>query len=402
MALKFRIALRYFFARKSHAAVNVISMVSVAGIALATAALVVVMSVFNGFHSLIEARLSVLDPSLSAVPAQGKTFAAVDSLCTALEADPAIASALPVIQERALAVSGEHQMVVRLCGVPEQLYGRFTVGDVCPVGAPWVDYHPAAQPAVVSIGVANRLLLPIGGEDLMGLYVPRRKGRINPSNPLSAFRTDSVAPTAAFVLNQPEADEDMVYAPLALVASMLQYSDQATDIYIYPVDSEESALNAAQRIIGPRGRVLTLAESRSGTFQIVNMEKWVTFMLLGFILLIASFNVISSLSLLIIEKESNAATLRALGASQSSIRSIYRIEGLLITGMGTVVGVVLGTLLSLGQQHFGWVRLSAADPSSLSVSAYPVEFHVADLLPVILLAGLIGAVTSLIATRKCA
>ncbi len=400
MSVSFRIALRYLFARKSHAAVNVISMVTIGGIALAVAAMVVVMSVFNGFHSLIESRLSVLDPPLSARPAQGKDFAAADSLCALLEADAAIGMALPVIEERALASAGNYETVVRLKGIPRELYSRFDT--ICKLGMPWAGYHPAAEPGVVSVGVANRLQLRIGEEQLMKLYVPRRKGRINPAVPMSAFRADSLAPSALYAVNQEEDDADVVYAPYALVSRLLQYDNQATDIYIYPPAGGDikPAKAAAAAILGSGARVTTLQERRTETFRVVNMEKWITFMLLGFILLIASFNVVSSLSLLIIEKEPNAAILRAIGATNGAIRAIYRIEGLLICGIGTVAGAILGSLLSLGQQHFGWVKLSVSDPSQLSVTAYPVEFHPFDLIPVIAISAAVALLTSFLAIRK--
>jgi len=398
LALDLRIALRYLFAPKSSSAVNVISLVSMAGIALATAALVVVMSVFNGFHSLIESRMSELDPPLSAVAAEGKTLAGVDSLCAALEADPMIAAAEPMIQERALAVYGGRQAAVRLRGVTPALYSRFD--SICPVGQPWDNYYPGdVRPSVVSVGVANTLELPVGGEGLLGLYVPRRKGRINPSNPMAAFRADSVAPTAAYVLNQQELDADVVYVPIDVARNLLQLDDRATEIYIYPARSVDAAKRAAESILGAEARVLTLIERQSATFQIVNMEKWMTFVLLGFILVIASFNIISSMSLLIIEKEPNAAALRALGATAGRIRNIYRLEGLLITAAGTIIGLIAGTLLSLGQQYYGWVKL-AGDSADLTITAYPVEFHPADLLAVTALAALIGVLTAVIATRR--
>lgn len=390
MKSKFRIALRYFFSRKSHSAVNIISMVSMVGIALATAAMVVVMSVFNGFHSLIESRLSIIDPPVCAVPAQGKAFERVDSLCAALEKSPAISAAYPVIEERALAVYEQRQMVVRMRGIPEALYSEYS--EICPLGEPWADYHPSAQSAVVSVGVANRLNLPVGGEQLMGLYVPRRVGRINPANPMSAFRTDSVAPSAVFMLNQEETDADLVVVPIALASHLLQYHDRATSIAIYPSESVRDALKSAQRILGSAA-IQTLEQSNASTFRIVNIEKWITFLLLGFILLIASFNVISSLSLLIIEKEGNAEVLRAMGATRTDVRSIYRIDGMLIVSFGAIVGMILGTLLSLGQQYFGWVKL-AADPTTLSVSAYPVVFSPIDILSVAVAALLVGLLTT--------
>lgn len=369
-----------------------------AGIAIASAALILVLSVFNGFHSLIESRLSILDAPLTVIPTEGKTLSNIDSLCSVLEADESISLAAPIIEERALAAFGDRQATIRLRGITPTLYNLFD--SVCPVGEPWQDYHPAAKPAVVSVGVANSLELPIGREELLKLYVPKRKGRINPANPLSAFRTDSVAPTAVYILNQQELDQDLVYAPFELVNKLLQLNNNATEIAIYPATSVNQAQKAAEQIIvGQNAEVVTLEQRQSGSFQIVNMEKWITFMLLGFIMVIASFNIISSLSLLIIEKRTNAATLKALGATQSMIHGIYRIEGLLITGFGTAIGIIVGSLLSLGQEHFGWVKL-AGDADRLSVTAYPVDFQIADLPPVIILALSIGLLASFISTRK--
>lgn len=366
-------------------------MVSVTGIALATAVMVVVMSVFNGFHALVESRLACIDAPVSVLPAQGKTLSDADSLCKALARSPHIALALPIVEERALAVSANHQMVVRLRGIPPQLYNAYS--GICPIGTPWHDYHPCAPPAIVSVGVANNLQLPIASEQLLHLYVPKRQGRINPANPTSAFRTDSVAPSALFILNQEETDADLVVAPIATVAQLLQLHNQATEIAIFPAASASAAAKAAQTIAGSRARILTLHQRNASTFRIINIEKWITFLLLAFILLIASFNVISSLSLLIIEKEPNAATLKALGATSANIRTIYRIDGLLIVGFGTIAGITLGTLLSLAQQHFGWIKL-AADPTTLSVSAYPVVFYPLDLLGVAAAALAVGLLTT--------
>lgn len=370
-----------------------------AGIAVATAALVVVMSVFNGFHALIESRLSVFDPPLLAVPSTGKTFANADSLCRELEALPQVESALPVVCERALAVMGERQTAIRLFGIPHRLYSTFD--SIALAGAPWAEFYPGVESAVVSVGVANVLQSPVGSEQLMGIYVPRRVGRINPANPMAAFRTDSVAVSAAFALNQPEYDRDAVFAPIGLVRRLLQYSAEATSIQIFPASrsNESAALEASKRVVTPQlGRVMTRMEQQSSSFRIVNMEKWMTFLLLGFILIIASFNIVSSLSLLIIEKQENAQTLSALGLDKRHIRGIYIRCGMLITAAGGLLGMFFGSILSLGQQFFGWVKL-AADPSMLSVTAYPVVFHFADLLPVAALIAAIGALTAVIASR---
>lgn len=369
-----------------------------AGICVATTALVVVMSVFNGFHELIESRLGILDPPLKAVAVQGKAFENADSLCVELAKLPEIERALPVVSERALAVKGDRQAAVRLYGIPPELYPAFN--EISLAGSPWEDYYPGVQSAVVSVGVANQLQAPVGTEQLMGLYVPKRVGRINPANPMAAFRTDSVAVSSAFALNQPEYDRDAVFAPLELVRRLLQYDVQATEIHLFPAaGADGAALKSTQAVIGNRGRVLTRMEQQQSSFKIVNMEKWMTFILLGFILIIASFNIISSLSLLIIEKQENAQTLAALGLDKKGIRGIYIRCGLLITAIGGLAGMLFGTLLSLGQQHFGWVKL-AADPSMVSIESYPVLFNPADLLPIAALIAAIGLVTALISTRR--
>lgn len=374
-------------------------MVSMVGICVATTALVVVMSVFNGFHELIESRLGILDPPFKAVAIQGKAFENADSLCVALSALPEIEQALPVVSERALAVKGDRQATIRLYGIPPELYSSFN--ELSLAGEPWQEYYPGVESAVVSVGVANQLQAPVGTEQLMGLYVPKRVGRINPANPMAAFRTDSVAVSSAFALNQPEYDRDAVFAPLDLVRRLLQYDVQATEIHIFPTSdaSDSDALTASRGVIGSQGKILTRREQQQSSFKIVNMEKWMTFILLGFILIIASFNIISSLSLLIIEKRENARTLAALGLDNKGIRGVYVRCGVLITVIGGIAGMIFGTLLSLGQQHFGWVKL-AADPSMVSIEAYPVLFNPADLLPIAALVASIGFATAIIASRR--
>lgn len=392
----FRIAGRYLFAPKSHSAVNIIAAVAMCGIALATTALVVVMSVFNGFHSMITQRLSVLEPPLTAVATEGKTIAGVDSLVLLLQSDPEITLASPVIEERALAGYGGRQQAIRLRGIRSELYAEFDT--ICPTGEPWQDYYPGREPGVVSVGIANTLELPIGGEQLLEIYVPRRVGRINPANPMTAFRADTIAPSAVFATNQAELDLDLVYTPYPIAANLLQFNDEATEIYIYPSGSEAEAKAAAEKILGNHAEVKTLIQRQGATFQIVNMEKWMTFLLLGFILLIASFNVISSLSLLIIEKEANARMLCALGATDRMVRNVYHWIGSLITGGGTIIGLVAGTLLALGQEYFGWVKLTG-DASQLTMTAYPVAFNPIDLLAVAILSLITGAITTALATR---
>ncbi|MDE6120095.1 MAG: ABC transporter permease [Muribaculaceae bacterium] len=395
-----RIAFRYLFSRKSHSVVNVISAVTVAGVAVAVAAMVVVMSVFNGFNSLIASRLSELDPilkvELSSSP--GKAFADADSLAALIESLPEITAATPTLEQRALAVIGQYQTPVRVKGVCINSYSNVAALDSVIIdGHPWHDFHQYAPPSVLSVGVANALRAPVGSSHLLHLYAPRRVGRINPANPTTAFRSDSASLSAVFAVNQPEFDADMVYVPIGLARKLFQFSTEATAIEVETTPGTDigDAIAAIAGLIGPEYTVLDRMEQHKSSFRIVNVEKWMSFLLLAFILLIASFNVISTMTLLIIEKEPNAYTLKALGASSGFIRSIYSFQSVFITMAGALAGALAGSLLSLGQQSFGWVKL-AADPASLSLSAYPVEFHAADLIPILLTAAIIGSATAVI------
>lgn len=373
-------------------------MVSTAGVTIAVAAMVIVMSVFNGFHALIDQRLSTLDPPLIVLPSKGKTIADADSLARQLTQLPQVSLAYPIIHEKALAATSQRQATANLYGVPvEQYLTRFD--SITLAGDPWADYHPAAPPAVVSVGLANSLLLPIATEQLLTIHTPKRLGRINPASPLSAFRTDSLAPSAAFALNQPEYDRDALFAPIATVRQLLQYTPaQATEIHLY-ASPTKSLIKQISSILPDDTKLLTRQQLLAGTFQIVNIERYISLLLLALILGIASFNIISSLSLLIIEKQPNAQTLRAIGTTPKEIRQIYIACGIIITAAGTLLGIALGSLLSLAQQHLHLIKLTG-DPAEMSVTSYPVQLNPLDLIPITLIALAIGLLTSIFATRN--
>lgn len=395
-----RIALRYLFSRKSHSAVNIISAVSVGGIAVATMAIVVVLSVFNGFNRLIESRLSRIDPVVAVVPNQGKTIANADSLARRLAALPEVYVAVPTISEQALAMIGDYQMPVRMMGVPAELY--CVIDSALVAGEPWHDLHHGVNSTMVSIGVADALDLFPGFNQRLSIYVPRRLGRINPANPLSAFRTDTLEICGIYSVGQSEYDSDVIYVSLDCARQLLQYTTEASSVAIIANRgvTERQVQRAVDRAIDhSRYQALNRRQQHASTFRVVNVEKWSSFLLLGFIVIVASFNIISTMALLILEKSANASTLLALGASPRMIRQIYVVQGWMITLLGGLLGIIIGTLLSLGQQHYGWIRLNGSS-EQLSIASYPVEFQPLDLIPIALLVALIGAVTALVASRS--
>lgn len=397
--LALNIARRYLLSRKSHSAVNIICGVAIGGVSVAIMAIVVVLSVFNGFASLAEKQMGLFDADLRVEPAAGKTIAGADSLAARVAAMPQVAAAVPVIDERALAVSPSAQMPVRLKGVGAAFADVTDMDSIIVDGAYAVDSVYGYGPAHLSVGVAGYMGLSPRVGNVVGVYVPRRVGRINPANPATAFRGDSLAVRSVWQTQRPDYDGDRMIVPLATARRLLDYENgEASAVEIRLAagadpDAEAARLSAA---LGDSVRVLTRARQNADSFRMIAVEKWLTFLLLVCILAVASFNIVSTLSLLVIEKRDNMATLRALGASRAMTRRVFMWQGALIALCGGLLGSVLGVALSLGQQHFGWVRLNA-EADALTIQVYPVEVHAADLLVVAAVVA-VGAVASALVT----
>jgi len=402
MLLAWKIALRYLFSKKSHGAVNVISAVSVAGVAIATAAIVVVLSVFNGFTDLASSHLSLLDPELMVRPTQGKVIGNADSLAAAAAARKDVAAACPTLQERALLVYDTKQMPVIVKGVAEE-YTAVVAIDTAVIDGSFVPRGLQLPGATVAVGVAMTTGVRPGMLSQADIYVPRRLGRINPANPGAAFRSERTVVTGVFRVDQQEYDADRVLLPIETVRSLLEYDDgvaSAIELRLAP-GTDPERVRSDLRSIFPEGDydILTRIEQEADAFRMIRVEKWITFLMLAFILVIAGFNIISTLSLLIIEKRGNMATMRAFGASEGFVRQVFMAEGRLITTGGGVAGIVLGSVLVLAQQWGGFIRLSG-DPSLLTVSAYPVRLAAGDLAVVLALIMVVAALISQITRFK--
>lgn len=408
MTLAPRLALRYLFARKSHKVVNVISYISMAGVAIATMAIVVVLSVFNGFSDLARRHLAMIDPDAKVVPSAGKVMTAGDSLARVLEALPEVAAAMPVLQERALLVADDAQIPVIVKGIDparaQQVLSMDSIiidGIYSPCGLA-ADSIAGAQ---ISVGVAVSTGLRPSAYTFADIYMPRRLGRINPANPAAAYRSMPVAVSGVFRVDQPEYDSEYILAPLGHVRALLEYDkDECTAIEVKAARGSgiPAMIKAVSQCLPEGFEVLDREQQQPDTYRMIAVEKWVTFLMLIFILLIASFNIISTLSLLAIEKRQNMATLRALGASRRTVTSVFIWLGWLITTEGAAAGTIAGLTLSLIQQHFGVIRLNA-DPSALTIDVYPVRVEWPDIAAVfaaVLITGLLIAQTARLFTRK--
>lgn len=390
-----RIAIRYLFSKKTHNAVNIISLVAVTGVAVATMAIVCILSVFNGFSDLAARQLSRLDPEVKITPASGKTISNGDSLASVIASLPQVAAAVPTIQEQALAIFDQRQIPITLKGITDDFQSINSIDSLIIDGAFSLKNRELSY-ATLSVGASMSLKAYPGDFRWLRIYVPKRTGRINTSNPMSAFRTDSMLVGGVFRVEQQEYDADMIIIPLENARQLLQYTTEASaiEVSLSPGVPATEAIAQIKRIIGTDYNVKDRMAQQEQSFRMISVEKWITFVMLAFILVIASFNIISTLSMLVIEKDENIRTFNSLGASQSVIARVFMLEGWLISIAGGCIGIITGVALCLIQQYFGVIKLNA-DPSTLTIDAYPVIVNWLDLLIVFALVFIIGLLTSL-------
>ena len=232
---------------------------------------------------------------------------------------------------------------------------------------------------------------------MVRLYAPQRQGRVNIANPMGAFRQDSLFVSGVFQLQQNSYDADLIYVPLDMARELFDYETEATQIELklMPGANEQQVMQLISHVLGKGYQVKNRLMQQREAYRLVNIEKWMAFLLLAFILIIATFNVISTLSLLIIEKDDSIATMRALGANDRQISRIFVLQGWLITLAGAVTGIVIGLILCLCQQQFGLLRLSG-DPANMIISAYPVVVEWTDILVTLALVAAVGLLTSMV------
>ena len=397
------IAWRYLKSKKSHSAVGAISAVSVCGMAVATAAIICVLSVFNGFMSSISERLDTLSPDVIAIPARGKVFADGEKVAQRVAAVKGVELATPTLTDNALAIFDSREMPVTLKGVYKDDYARVTAVKSL-IGKDYGRYFQTSENAgrtplgVIAIGTASQLsAIP---DSRLLVFAPKRDGRVNMANPVSSFLTDSLIVTGVYRSNQSEYDENGVIVDIATARRLLQYDFEASAIEVKArpgVDTEKLASDI-QRLLGPDFVVKDRLRQQEMNFRMISIEKWVSFLLLFFILIIASFNIISTLSMLVLEKQRSMSTLTAMGMTPGRIGAVFAWESIYVSLIGGGCGIILGVLLSLLQQHFGLITIPG-DPGTTVMRAYPVEVHFSDILLTLVPIAAIGAATALITSR---
>ena len=380
MNFPFFIARRYLFSKKSTHVINVISSISVIGVAVATMALVIVLSVFNGFHDLVASLLTSFDPQLKVVPVEGKTAPSDDPILTQIRLLPEVDVATETVEDQALAIYDGKQAMVKIKGVDDNFAELSHITDIL-YGDGSFSLHAAnLEYGILGIRLAQTLGIGAQWDGYLKIYAPQKEGQLDLSNPGEGFVADSLnSPGVLFSVRQSKYDKNYIVTSIAFARNLFGQQGMLSDLEIRL--KEGSDLNAVkaemQKIAGTKYKVLDRFEQQEDTFKIMSIEKLMAYIFLTFILVVACFNIIGSLSMLIIDKKNDVVTLRNLGANDKQITRVFLFEGRMIAVIGAVIGIGLGLLLCLLQQQYGFVRLGESEGSFI-VDAYPVSVHYTD------------------------
>ena len=382
MNFPFYIARRYLFSKKSTHAINVISGISVVGVAVASMALVVTLSVFNGFHDMVASLFTQMDPQLKVTPVLGKTAPADDPLLTEIRQLPEVEVATECLEDQALAVYQDRQLMVKVKGVDDNFDQLTHIREILE-GDGQFELHAADMNyGIPGLGVAYLLGMGYTYQPALKIYAPKREGQLDMANPTEGFVEDELySPGVVFSMKQGKYDKNYILTSVHFTRQLFEQDGMLSslELRLKPGSDFEAVKSRMREIAGDKYNVYDRYEQQDDTFRIMKIEKLIAYIFLTFILMIACFNIIGSLSMLIIDKRNDVVTLRNLGASDRQITRIFLFEGRMISAMGAIIGIALGLLMCWLQQQYGIVRLGKSEGSFL-VDAYPVSVHPWDVV----------------------
>ena len=392
MNFPFFVARRYLFSKKSTHAINIISAISVVGVAVATMALVVTLSVFNGFHDLVASFFTTFDPQLKIVPMKGKTVAADDPLLAKVKVLPEVEVSMESVEDQALAVYQGRQAMVNIKGV-ESNFEQLTHIDEILLGDGRFELRAADMfYGIPGVRLAEQLGMGYTYEDPIKIYAPRREGQLNMANPLDGLVEDELySPGVLFNVKQARYDKNYILTDIAFARRVFEQQGMisALELRLKPGSNFDRVKSEIKEIVGDGFAVKDRFEQQDDTFKIMKIEKFIAYIFLTFILMVACFNIIGSLSMLIIDKKDDVVTLRNLGASDRQIVRIFLFEGRMISAIGAVLGIVLGLTLCWAQQTYGIVKLGSSSGNFI-INAYPVSVHPEDVVIIFITVLVIG------------
>ena len=385
MSYELFIARRYLFAKKSHHAINIISGISVLGVAVATMAMVVTLSVFNGFQDLVADLFTAFDAELRVTPSDGQTVSAKDAVLLKLKKNDAVEVYTPVLEGQALVVRDSKQQVVTIKGVADNFTKQGHIEDILYGDGSFCLHADVLEYGILGIQLAQQLGLPAYFEEPLQVYAPKRGERVNIGNPLSSFNHDELqSPGVVFMVRQSKYDAHYILTSLQFAQKLFDREGRVSSVELklkagIKADKVKEQLQAE---LGGRFKVEDRYEQQNDVFRVMRIEKLISYFFLTFILLVACFNIIGSLSMLMIDKRQDIQTLRSLGATDSQICTIFRLEGHIISFAGALLGLVLGGVLCWVQQEYSLVTMGDSEGSFI-IEAYPVSVYLTDILLVL-------------------
>jgi lipoprotein-releasing system permease protein len=391
MNLPVYIARRYFFAKKTHNAINIISLIAVIGVAIGTMALVTILSVFNGFDRLVKSLFNSFDPDIRITKAEGKTFIPDSVLFNRIKNHGSVLYYSEVVEENALLRYGDKQYVANIKGV-DTSYSRLTGVDSMIIEGEFNLMKNNRPYALVGQGVAYYLGIGLHFIDPIMIYVPRRTAGVS-LNPENAFSRRFIYPSGIFRIEQ-EVDSKYIILPISFARDLLEYDKEVTSIEIQlnPAFDAQKAYKELGKILGPAYVIKDRYQQKEFFYKILKSEKWAIFFILSFILMVASFNIVGSLTMLILDKKKDIAVLHSMGTNANTLRRIFLTEGFFIALAGAILGLCLGALICYLQMKFSLIHLQGS--GSFVIDAYPIFMKASDFCLVFLTVLLIGSLAA--------
>ena len=391
MNFPFFIARRYLLSKKSHNAINIISGISVCGVALATLALVCTLSVFNGFQDLVATFFTAFDPELKITAVKGKVFDGQDKRILEIRQWPEVEVTSESLEDHAMVQYKGRQAMAVIRGV-EDNFDQLTPIDSILFGRGELKLHdPVTNYAIPGVQLLATLGSGIRFLDPLEIYAPKRGAKVNLANPAASFNSGNLFSSGlTFSVNQEKYDGAYILTSLSFARDLFQYSTEvsAVNLKLAPSTRIDALKRKLSKHLGEDFLVQDRYEQQADTYRIMEIEKLISFLFLTFILLIACFNVIGSLSMLIIDKRADVQTLRNLGATDKQVVRVFLFEGRMITFIGAVIGIILGLTLCFLQQEYGLISLGTA--GDFVVDAYPVSVHAWDIVLIFITVVLVG------------
>lgn len=399
MNVSLRIAFRYLFAKKRHNAINIISAVAAAGIAVATAAMICVLSVMNGFGNVVEDMFSLFDPEIRITAKNGKYFNCESEQFAAIRALEQVSSFSRTIEENALVYFSEKQVSARVKGVDDNYEQTTSISDII-IDGTYTVFDGAFERTVMGRGLANTIGIGAHFISPLRVYAPQRNGKVNLLAPEKSINKQPIWISGVFAVNQTKYDDNMMLVSLNFAKTLFGYSDNevtAVELHLQPSASVKSTKKKIQQILGDDFFVADRYEQQADFYKILRVEKVLTIILLSFILLIAALNIVGSLSMLMLEKRDDMQVLHSMGANQKEIRNIFVFEGWLVSLIGALAGLVTGVIICYLQMEYGLLKLG--NGTNYIISAYPVAIKLTDIILVSVIVVVLGFVSAFIPAR---